>query len=133
MWLSRPYSWGSTIAGRGADRRCCSRRRGSAARSSRPCAMGLPQRKARFAHVEAIEETGVGESALLEGMALQDLASGNGFALIDPHGDLAERIASRIPEHRRDDLIYLNAADRSLGWGYNPLRHVQPHLFQHFH
>jgi hypothetical protein len=39
---------------------------------------------------------------------------------------LAERIASRIPEHRRDDLIYLNAADPSLRWGYNPLRHVQP-------
>ena len=25
---------------------------------------------------------------LMENMALQDLARGNGFALIDPHGDL---------------------------------------------
>jgi len=59
-------------------------------------------------------------------MALQDLANGSGFALIDPHGDLAERLASRVPESRRGDLIYLNAADPALEWGYNPLRHVQP-------
>jgi hypothetical protein len=52
--------------------------------------------------------------------------NGNGSALIDPHGDLAARLASRIPDSRRDDLIYLNAADPSLDWGYNPLRHVQP-------
>jgi hypothetical protein len=84
------------------------------------------KREDRFAHVYAIGKTGTGKSTLLEGMALQDLANGNGFALIDPHGDLAERIASRIPAHRRDDLIYLNAADPSLGWGYNPLRQVQP-------
>ena len=55
------------------------------------------KREDRFAHVYT------GKSTLLEGMALQDLENGNGFALIDPHGDLAERIASRIPEHRRDD------------------------------
>jgi hypothetical protein len=84
------------------------------------------QREDRFSHVYIIGKTGTGKSTLLEGMTLQDLANGNGFALIDPHGDLAERIASRIPKHRRDDLIYLNAADPSLDWGYNPLRHVQP-------
>jgi hypothetical protein len=59
-------------------------------------------------------------------MALQDLANGSGFALIDPHGDVAERLASRVPEPRRGDLIYLNAADPNLEWGYNSLRHVQP-------
>jgi hypothetical protein len=40
-------------------------------------------------------------------MALQDLERGNGLALIDPHGDLVARIAARIPESRRDDVIYL--------------------------
>jgi hypothetical protein len=57
-------------------------------------------------------------------MALQDLENGNGFALIDPLGDLAERLVSRIPNSRRNDVIYFNAADRGLTWGYNPLRHV---------
>jgi len=84
------------------------------------------KREDRFAHVYAIGKTGTGKSTLLEGMALQDLANGSGFALIDPHGDLAERLASRVPESRRGDLIYLNAADPALEWGYNPLRHVQP-------
>jgi DNA helicase HerA-like ATPase len=80
----------------------------------------------RFSHIYVIEKTGTGKSTLLENMALQDLENGNGFALIDPHGDLAARLASHVPESRRDDLIYLNAADPHLEWGYNPLRHVPP-------
>ena len=80
----------------------------------------------RFSHVYVIGKTGTGKSTLLERMALQDLANGNGFALIDPHGDLAARLASRVPESRRGDLIYLNAANPALEWGYNPLRHVPP-------
>jgi hypothetical protein len=80
----------------------------------------------RFSHIYVIGKTGTGKSTLLERMALQDLLNGNGFALIDPHGDLAARLAAHIPESRRDDLIYLNAADPTLEWGYNPLRHVPP-------
>jgi len=84
------------------------------------------KREDRFAHIYAIGKTGTGKSTLLEGMALQDLANGNGFALIDPLGDLAERVASHFPKSRRSDLIYLNAADLDQEWGYNPLRHVAP-------
>jgi type IV secretory pathway TraG/TraD family ATPase VirD4 len=78
----------------------------------------------RFSHIYIIGKTGTGKSTLLETMALQDLEAGNGFALIDPHGDLAERIAKRIPTFRRADVIYLNATDPSQPYGYNPLRHV---------
>src|SRR5271155_2657455 len=77
----------------------------------------------RFLHVYIIGKTGTGKSTLLETMALQDLERGNGFALIDPHGDLVERIAKRIPTSRRADVIYLNAADPTQPYGYNPLRH----------
>jgi hypothetical protein len=84
------------------------------------------KREDRFAHVYAIGKTGTGKSTLLEGMALQDLANGNGFALIDPLGDLAEHVASRVPSSRQGDLIYLNAADVNQPWGYNPLRRVAP-------
>lgn len=80
----------------------------------------------RFAHVYVVGKTGTGKSTLLEGMAAQDLANGNGFALIDPAGELAERIVARVPNARQNDLIYLNAADRDQPWGYNPLRHVAP-------
>jgi len=84
------------------------------------------KREDRFSHVYIIGKTGTGKSTLLESMAIQDLVNGNGFALIDPHGDLAERVAARIPRSRDGDLIYLNAADPNQPWGYNPLRHVSP-------
>ena len=79
----------------------------------------------RFSHIYIIGKTGTGKSTLLETMAIQDLERGNGFALIDPHGDLVERIAARIPATRRDDVVYLNAADPLQPYGYNPLRHVR--------
>ncbi len=79
----------------------------------------------RFSHIYIIGKTGTGKSTLMETMALQDLERGNGFALVDPHGDLVERIAARIPKSRQSDVIYLNAADPSQPYGYNPLRHVR--------
>lgn len=79
----------------------------------------------RFSHIYIIGKTGTGKSTLMETMAHQDLERGNGFALIDPHGDLVERIAARIPKSRQSDVIYLNASDPSQPYGYNPLRHVR--------
>lgn len=79
----------------------------------------------RLSHVYVIGKTGVGKSTLLEGLAGQDLAAGRGFALIDPHGDLVERVAASVPEERRDQVVYLNAADPAQPYGYNPLRRVR--------
>jgi type IV secretory pathway TraG/TraD family ATPase VirD4 len=78
----------------------------------------------RLLHVYVIGKTGTGKSTLIETMAQQDLERGNGFALIDPHGDLVERVAAHIPASHRDKVIYLNATDPTQPYGYNPLRHV---------
>jgi hypothetical protein len=78
----------------------------------------------RLLHVYVIGKTGTGKSTMMETMALQDLERGNGFALIDPHGDLVDRIAARIPASQRDRVFYLNATDPNQPYGYNPLRHV---------
>lgn len=78
----------------------------------------------RFLHVYVIGKTGTGKSTLIETMALQDLERGNGFALIDPHGDLVARVAARVPASHRDRVIYLDATDPTQPYGYNPLRHV---------
>jgi type IV secretory pathway TraG/TraD family ATPase VirD4 len=78
----------------------------------------------RFLHVYVIGKTGTGKSTLIETMALQDLDRGNGFALIDPHGDLVARVAARIPPSHRDKVMYLDATDPTQPFGYNPLRHV---------
>jgi energy-coupling factor transporter ATP-binding protein EcfA2 len=80
----------------------------------------------RASHVYVIGKTGAGKSTLLETLAMQDVQQGRGLCLIDPHGDLAERLIASIPEHRRVDLIYLNAPDIEQPYGYNPLRRVHP-------
>ena len=79
----------------------------------------------RLSHMYVIGKTGTGKSTLLETLALQDIVQGRGMMLIDPHGDLAERIVSGIPPHRRDDVIYFNVPDPNQPFGYNPLKHVR--------
>src|SRR5258705_3177234 len=78
----------------------------------------------RFSHIYVIGKTGTGKSTLLETMALQDLERGNGFALIDPHGDLVSRIAQRIPRCRRDNVIYLDVTEPAQPYSVNPIRHL---------
>jgi hypothetical protein len=78
----------------------------------------------RRAHVYIIGQTGTGKSTLLETMLVQDLAAGEGVALLDPHGDLVEHLVVRVPTRRRDDLIYVDVPDPSQPWGFNPLAGV---------
>ena len=54
------------------------------------------------------------------------MLAGNGLALFDPHGDLAERLVEWIPESRKRDLIYLNVPDPEQPFGFNPLENVPP-------
>jgi len=82
------------------------------------------QREDRFLHTHIIGKTGTGKSTLLGNMAFQDLLAGNGFVLIDPHGDLVERLHREAAQVGRD-VIYLNATDPNQPYGYNPLRHVR--------
>lgn len=79
----------------------------------------------RLSHMYVIGKTGTGKTTLLETLAIQDMACGRGVTVIDPHGDLAERLVAKVPSRRSDDLIYLNAPDLAQPFGYNPLRRVQ--------
>jgi type IV secretory pathway TraG/TraD family ATPase VirD4 len=79
----------------------------------------------RLSHTYVIGKTGVGKSTMLETMAWQDFQAGRGFALVDPHGDLAEALASRMNLAGSDRVTYLNAADPWQPFGYNPLRRVR--------
>src|SRR5471032_1893126 len=65
----------------------------------------------RLSHIYIIGKTGVGKSTLLETLARQDLDAGRGFALIDPHGDLVERVASAAAAGGHTRVSYLNAPD----------------------
>lgn len=79
----------------------------------------------RLSHLYAIGKTGVGKSTLLELLIRQDIAAGRGFALIDPHGELAERLAASEPGTGSDRHVYLNATDPTQPFGFNPLRRVR--------
>ena len=52
----------------------------------------------------------MGKSTLLETLLVAQIEAGHGAGLIDPHGDLAERVLARIPKRRRGDLILLDPA-----------------------
>ena len=80
----------------------------------------------RLSHMYIIGKTGVGKSTLLEILLRQDIVAGRGFALIDPHGDLAERVWAWTPDALKDRITYLNAPDPRQPFGYNPLRRVHP-------
>lgn len=82
--------------------------------------------KDRHAHMYVIGKTGTGKSSLFEGMIRQDILAGNGLALFDPHGDLAERLVAWVPESRRADVVYLNVPDPEQTFGFNPLENVPP-------
>ena len=79
----------------------------------------------RLSHMYVIGKTGVGKSTMLETLAWQDFEAGRGFALVDPHGDLAEELASRMIQAGSDRVTYLNASDPWQPFGYNPLRRVR--------
>ncbi|HEX3666922.1 MAG TPA: DUF87 domain-containing protein [Rhizomicrobium sp.] len=79
----------------------------------------------RLSHIYIIGKTGVGKSTLLEMLARQDLEAGRGFALIDPHGDLVERLAADACAEEPERVLYLNAPDGACPFGYNPLRRVR--------
>lgn len=75
----------------------------------------------RSRHVYVVGQTGTGKSALLERLVLQDVHEGAGVCLVDPHGDLFERVRERIPEDRLDDLVVFDPADPKHRLALNPL------------
>ena len=80
----------------------------------------------RLSHMYVIGKTGTGKSTLLERLILSDIVAGEGLVLVDPHGDLVERIVARVPEHRKADVIFLDVPSPGQPYGYNPLKRVTP-------
>ena len=77
----------------------------------------------RMRHMYVVGQTGTGKSVFLENLALQDITAGKGFALVDPHGETAEQVLSRIPDNRLDDVIYFNPGNMDYPMGLNIFEH----------
>jgi hypothetical protein len=73
----------------------------------------------RQQHLYVVGQTGTGKSTFLENLALQDMLSGNGFAFVDPHGDIAEKLLAMVPRERTEDVIYFCPADMDYPMGLN--------------
>lgn len=73
----------------------------------------------RRRHMYLIGKTGMGKSTVLENMIAQDILNGEGVALVDPHGDFAEKVIQFIPNHRINDVIYFNPADYDFPISFN--------------
>ena len=78
----------------------------------------------RLFHVYTIGKTGTGKSTLLETFMRDDLRAGHGFALIDPHGDLCDRVLAAVPDDRRDDIVSFDVATHAEALPFNPLGSV---------
>ncbi len=86
-------------------------------------AFGL-SRVDRRQHLYAVGKTGTGKSTLLRNLILQDIEAGEGVAVIDPHGDLAEEILDFIPPWRTDHVVYFDPTDPDYSVGLNLVGHA---------
>ncbi len=78
----------------------------------------------RRRHMYIVGKTGMGKTTLLENMVLCDIYAGHGVGIIDPHGDMAEKIINYIPARRINDVVYFNPADVNYPIGFNILETV---------
>lgn len=83
-------------------------------------------RSDRSRHLYIIGQTGAGKSGLLELFALSDIFHNQGYAIIDPHGDLAVNNMKFIPGSRLQDVVYFNPSDTAHPVGFNPLEVTNP-------
>ncbi|HMB65628.1 MAG TPA: DUF87 domain-containing protein, partial [Patescibacteria group bacterium] len=82
----------------------------------------------RRRHMYLIGKTGMGKSTLQENMIVEDIHAGRGVALVDPHGDLAEKIIHYIPKERINDVIYFNPGDTEYPLAFNVVEQVDPEV-----
>jgi len=78
----------------------------------------------RRRHVYIVGKTGMGKTASLENMAVQDIQEGRGIGFVDPHGEAAEKLLDFIPTDRINDVVYFNPADLEYPIAFNVMEKV---------
>lgn len=74
----------------------------------------------------AIGKTGMGKTAMISNMAVQDIQEGRGVCFVDPHGEAAEGLLDYVPSSRVNDVVYFNPADLSYPIAFNVMEEVNP-------
>jgi len=89
------------------------------------------KRRDRGRHLYIIGQTGAGKSGLLKLLTLSDIYHDQGLAIIDPHGDYATDMMKFVPEHRLNDVVYMNPADTAFPMAFNPMEVFDENLKNH--
>jgi hypothetical protein len=63
--------------------------------------------------------TGAGKSTLLLFLMLQDICSGYGTILMEPHRDLTRDVIQNLPPERARDVVWINPTDPHRSFGLN--------------
>lgn len=79
----------------------------------------------RSRHMYIIGKTGMGKSTVLENLAVQDIANGDGMVFIDPHGSAIEKLLDYVPEHRINDVIYFAPFDTDYPISFNVMENIE--------
>ena len=81
----------------------------------------LPE-QVRDRHVYVVGKSGSGKTTLLRNLVLQDLEIGHGVAVLAPEQEfLTDELLPFIPEHRWNDVVYVDPADADCPVPLNPL------------
>lgn len=78
-----------------------------------------PEQRVRHTHI--LGATGTGKSTLLFNLITQSIENGEGVAVLDPAGDLIDRVLGAIPESRIGDVLLVDPADDEYAVGFNIL------------
>lgn len=78
----------------------------------------------RRRHLYVVGKTGMGKTAMLQNMAIQDIQQGRGVGFVDPHGEAAEELLDFVPSNRINDVIYVNPADLEYPIAFNVMERV---------
>lgn len=82
------------------------------------------KRSDRRRHLYVVGKSGSGKSKFLELLIKEDFDSGQGVAVLDPHGDLVDNVMRYIPEHRINDVVVFDPSDTDFPIAFNPLENV---------
>ena len=82
--------------------------------------VGVPH-KPLFRHLGFFGTTGFGKSTVMKNMMFQWMCAGYGIAFVDPMGHDSEELLRMIPEHRMDDVVWVEpgVVERKKSVGFN--------------
>jgi hypothetical protein len=82
------------------------------------------KREDRRRHLYTVGKSGSGKSKFLELLIKSDFDTGQGVAVLDPHGDLIDNVLRFIPKERVNDVVLFDPSDTDFPIAFNPLENV---------